>query len=185
MHHGVMSHVSVQVATTPEYAGKELPLPGRQLLSDQGHGTGFFLAPGLHEDWIVSQAGQREPGYDSVALAQRHAAHNAGLSAVTAQHMTVFPTFSFFGGVHSCRVWHPRGPGEIEVWAFCLVDSDASPAEKEQLRQATLRTFSPAGTWEQDPRRSPCSRSKAISTRSRTSVPTATGPCQTVIWMAA
>ncbi|PRD95901.1 aromatic ring-hydroxylating oxygenase subunit alpha [Burkholderia ambifaria] len=150
MHHGVMSHVSVQVATTPEYAGKELPLPGRQLLSDQGHGTGFFLAPGLHEDWIVSQAGQREPGYDSAALAQRHAAHNAGVSAVTAQHMTVFPTFSFFGGVHSCRVWHPRGPGEIEVWAFCLVDSDASPAEKEQLRQATLRTFSPAGTWEQD-----------------------------------
>ena len=67
-----------------------------------------------------------------------------------AQHMTVFPTFSFFAGVNTVRTWHPRGPNEIEVWAFCLADADASPAEREQLRQASLRTFAPSGTWEQD-----------------------------------
>jgi benzene/toluene dioxygenase alpha subunit/biphenyl 2,3-dioxygenase alpha subunit len=38
----------------------------------------------------------------------------------------------------------------LVVWAFGLVDKAASPQEKEQARLTTLRTFSPAGTWEQD-----------------------------------
>jgi benzene/toluene dioxygenase alpha subunit/biphenyl 2,3-dioxygenase alpha subunit len=38
----------------------------------------------------------------------------------------------------------------VEVWAFGLVDKAAGEAEREQARISTLRTFSPAGTWEQD-----------------------------------
>jgi benzene/toluene dioxygenase alpha subunit/biphenyl 2,3-dioxygenase alpha subunit len=66
------------------------------------------------------------------------------------QHITVFPNFSIYGGVDTARIWHPRGPDEIEIWSFGLVDKAASPEEKEQARLSVLRTFSPAGTWEQD-----------------------------------
>jgi phenylpropionate dioxygenase-like ring-hydroxylating dioxygenase large terminal subunit len=150
MYHATFSHMSAVAATTPERAGKPSPLPGRQFRSPRGHGTGFYVSPGFDSEWRVPQTGHAVPGYDAAAVAARHEAHNPSRNAIATQHMTVFPNFSFFAGVNTCRVWHPRGPGEIEVWAFCLVDADATAAEKEQLRQAALRTFSPAGTFEQD-----------------------------------
>jgi len=65
-------------------------------------------------------------------------------------HGTVFPTFSFLYGTHTIRIWHPKGPEKIEVWAWCIVDRDASPEVKDAIRLHYLRRFNPAGTWEQD-----------------------------------
>ena len=48
------------------------------------------------------------------------------------------------------RTWHPRGPGEIEVWAFTVVDADAPDEIKEEYRRQTIRTFSAGGVFEQD-----------------------------------
>ena len=67
-----------------------------------------------------------------------------------AQHMTIFPTCSFLPGINTIRAWHPRGPNEIEVWAFTVVDADAPEEMKEEYRQQTLRTFSAGGVFEQD-----------------------------------
>jgi benzene/toluene dioxygenase alpha subunit/biphenyl 2,3-dioxygenase alpha subunit len=64
--------------------------------------------------------------------------------------MTIFPSFSMLSTFDTFRVWHPRGPGEIEVWAFAMVDKAAGEAEREQARISVLRTFAPSGTWEQD-----------------------------------
>ena len=64
--------------------------------------------------------------------------------------MTVFPTFSFLPQIQTLRVWHPRGPGEIEVWAWALVDRDAPPEVKNAVRLGVLRTFSAGGIFEQD-----------------------------------
>jgi hypothetical protein len=64
--------------------------------------------------------------------------------------MTVFPTFSFLPGIQTLRVWHPRGPGEIEVWAWALVDRLAPSEVKNSVRLSVLRTFSAAGIFEQD-----------------------------------
>ncbi len=64
--------------------------------------------------------------------------------------MTVFPTFSFLPMIQTMRVWHPRGPGEIEVWAWALVERDAPAEVKEAIRVGVLRTFSAGGIFEQD-----------------------------------
>ena len=64
--------------------------------------------------------------------------------------MTIFPTLSFLTGVNTVRTWHPRGPDEIEVWAFTIVDADASDEVKDNLRRSGSLAFSAAGLFEQD-----------------------------------
>ena len=64
---------------------------------------------------------------------------------------TAFPNFSFLRGTsRAMRVWHPRGPGSIEVWSWAFVDKAAPPEIKEQFRLSAIRGFSPSGTFEQD-----------------------------------
>ncbi len=64
---------------------------------------------------------------------------------------TVFPNFSLLrAAAHTFRVWHPRGPDQVEIWSWSYVDKAASPAIKAAFRLASLRSFSPAGTFEQD-----------------------------------
>ena len=64
---------------------------------------------------------------------------------------TVFPNFSLLRAVsRTLRVWHPRGPDKIEVWAWCFADKAAPPEVKEILRKYGARGFGPSGTFEQD-----------------------------------
>ena len=64
---------------------------------------------------------------------------------------TVFPNFSMVRTLsRSFRVWHPRGPNKIEVWAWGFTDAAAPPDVKEAFRVASVRGFSPSGTFEQD-----------------------------------
>lgn len=65
-------------------------------------------------------------------------------------HATVFPTFSFLFGTRTVRVWHPRGPDKMEVWAWVLVEKAAPPDVKDAIRLHCQRRFGPGGTWEQD-----------------------------------
>lgn len=66
-------------------------------------------------------------------------------------HATVFPTFSYLPGTFSTvRVWQPRGPGEMEVYAWILVDKSMPPEVREAQRKHTIHGFSPSGMWEQD-----------------------------------
>ncbi|HXG36377.1 MAG TPA: aromatic ring-hydroxylating dioxygenase subunit alpha, partial [Dehalococcoidia bacterium] len=67
-------------------------------------------------------------------------------------HGTVFPNLSLLWPLlfRTLRVWHPRGPGQIEVWAWSLVDKQAPDEVKDMVRQLSVRTFSPAGFFEQD-----------------------------------
>ena len=64
---------------------------------------------------------------------------------------TAFPNFSFLRGTsRAMRVWHPRGPGSIEVWSWAFVDKAAPPEIKELFRLSAIHGFSPSGTFEQD-----------------------------------
>ena len=64
---------------------------------------------------------------------------------------TLFPNFSFLrASARTFRVWRPRGPDKVEVWASIFVDKAAPPDVKEAYRLAGIRTFSPSGTFEQD-----------------------------------
>ena len=64
---------------------------------------------------------------------------------------TVFPNFSITRATaRTFRVWQPKGPDKMEIWAWIYVDKDAPSEVKEALRLAGIRSFSPAGTFEQD-----------------------------------
>lgn len=151
MYHGGFSHSSPQIAAAGDQPMADQSLvPSRQFRSDRGHGTGFFVSDSQW-GYRISQTAELVEGFDPTKTLERITKHSGQARAdVMAQHITIFPNFSVFAGMDTARIWHPRGPDSIEIWAFGLVDKAASPAEKEQARLSTLRTFSPAGTWEQD-----------------------------------
>ena len=67
-----------------------------------------------------------------------------------AGHNNLFPTMSWLNGTATLRVWHPRGPNQVEVWAFCIADKDASDDVKAAFERSATRAFGPAGFLEQD-----------------------------------
>jgi 3-phenylpropionate/trans-cinnamate dioxygenase subunit alpha len=66
--------------------------------------------------------------------------------------ITIFPnlSFVFFPGLCSIRVWHPRAPGETELWSWALYNKDAPEQIKDSIRKQVTRMFSPTGMLEQD-----------------------------------
>ena len=66
--------------------------------------------------------------------------------------MTIFPNLSFvyFPGMCSVRLWHPRAPGETELWSWALYNEDAPEAIKASMRKQVTQLFSPTGMLEQD-----------------------------------
>jgi len=66
--------------------------------------------------------------------------------------VTIFPNLSFvyFPGLCSIRVWHPKSPGETELWSWALYNKDAPDLIKDGVRTQVTRMFSPTGMLEQD-----------------------------------
>ena len=66
--------------------------------------------------------------------------------------MTVFPNLSlvYFPGLCSIRVWHPRAPGETELWSWAMYNRDAPDPVKSSIGKQVTRMFSPTGMLEQD-----------------------------------
>ncbi|MCU1373694.1 MAG: Aromatic-ring-hydroxylating dioxygenase, alpha subunit-like protein [Actinomycetia bacterium] len=62
----------------------------------------------------------------------------------------LFPNFSFLPGVNTFRVWHPRGPHELELHTWILVNRDAPQEVKDAYRRGAMLTFSPGGVFEMD-----------------------------------
>lgn len=154
-HAGTVSHLSGILAGLPE--GVELadvapPTEGKQYSAPWGgHGTGFYIGdPNL----LLAIMGPKITEYWTAGPAAEKAAERLGSlergTQLMAEHMTIFPTCSFLPGINTVRAWHPRGPHEIEVWAFTVVDADAPEEIKEEYRLQTLRTFSAGGVFEQD-----------------------------------
>lgn len=69
---------------------------------------------------------------------------------LTDGHATVFPNFSYLPVIGSVRVWHPKGPDRMEVWAWTVVDKSMPPEVRDAQRLYNLRTFGPSGIFEQD-----------------------------------
>lgn len=63
---------------------------------------------------------------------------------------SVFPNFGWVPGSHTMRVYHPRGPEQMEVWSYCLVDKDAPREVKDAIRRDYVHRFGPSGMLEQD-----------------------------------
>lgn len=154
IYHFATTHFSAVRAHMLEGAG---PPPGggmtgRQARSAEGHGGGFGTDTAFADGFSFLTLGPEATGYLAgphrqkavEALGQYFGAECLGI------HMTLFPNLSYLPTNQTLRVWHPRGPGEIEVWAWTLVDKEAPAPIKEQLRKTTLRTFGTSGMFEQD-----------------------------------
>jgi hypothetical protein len=118
--------------------------------ANAGHGTGFHT-PDDGGQLLAAVVGAPVAQYlmeTRPRVAARLGA--ARTTAVNGAHMTIFPTCSFLPGINTLRVWHPRGPNEIEVWAMAIVDADAPQDVKDCWGQGITRSFSPAGLFEQD-----------------------------------
>jgi 3-phenylpropionate/trans-cinnamate dioxygenase subunit alpha len=149
MIHGEITHGSAFQVLQPslaQFPDGEEPLAGlpagNQFSSPYGHGTGWFnqtprtLGP-LEVAWL-------DRTRDEVA------ARLGPLRAVAGRgHANIFPNFMWLSN-GTMRVTHPRGPEEMEIWAWSFVPSAAPDQVKEEMRVNVLRTFSPAGIFEQD-----------------------------------
>lgn len=63
---------------------------------------------------------------------------------------SIFPSCSFLYGTNTFKIWHPRGPHEIEVWTYTMVPRDADAKTKQTMQREAIRSFGTAGTLESD-----------------------------------
>ena len=160
MYHAPLSHLSATLAAMPEgtpIAKAQWKGTGFQFRAHAGgHGTGFFSGPTDAESiqrnhilfgWIPEAASRYF--YGTAAEDTRRRKGDTPLM-INGAHMTIFPNLSFLPAIGTLRIWHPRGPNEIEVWAVTVVDKAAPAEAKEAWRVGNIRTFSAGGVFEQD-----------------------------------
>ncbi len=155
LYHAPISHISCAIAALPEGAvasDAAWPTEGVQFRAPTGgHGTGFFTTDKGYE-LTVGVMGETVANYlygpDTVKARERLGKTRA--LKMNAQHMGIFPNLGFLPGVNTLRIWHPKGPNKIEVWAMVVVEKDAPDEVKEAFRVGASRTFSAAGIFEQD-----------------------------------
>ena len=119
---------------------------GSALSTNDGHGVGA-VGPKDTVDPAVPEILE----YEEEIRPEVRRRLGSRLDLISPNVGTIFPNFSFLrGSSRTFRVWHPRGPDKTEVWSWIYVDAAAPPHVKDAVRLASLRTFSPAGTFEQD-----------------------------------
>ncbi|WP_324785805.1 SRPBCC family protein [Streptomyces sp. H51] len=146
-YHVIMSHASALMVLAP--AGKKpkdevVHRTGRQYSDANGNGAGFPVHPKNRFD---AQTVHQWMDYDALRERLGEARVEGPL---TNGHATVFPNFSYLPVNGSIRVWHPKGPDKMEVWAWTIVDKSMPEEVREAQRLYNLRTFGPSGIFEQD-----------------------------------
>lgn len=112
-----------------------------------GHGSAFFFTEKPDANvWVDGEVSRYFR--DTFPEAEQRLGKVRALRL--AGHNTLFPTLSWLNGTQTLRIWHPRGPNKIEVWAFCIGDRDAPVEVKDALIRSHARAFGPAGFLEQD-----------------------------------
>jgi 3-phenylpropionate/trans-cinnamate dioxygenase alpha subunit len=155
-YHGGWTHAAaLQVVggtLAPILGNAQIP-PGYQFAAHNGHGFNALLAsdevfPHLHtgrtkdlyEEWIRS----RTPAVKERLGEGRATIYKAIWDG------SMFPNTSFLRGVDCWKVWQPRGPRELEVWTWTLVESEMPDELKKGIRHSNEKTFGPAGILEGD-----------------------------------
>jgi nitrite reductase/ring-hydroxylating ferredoxin subunit len=122
---------------------------GYQINPGNGHGIGGEFG-GLAEG---SEAATAYTPFVK-AMRERLAESNGDVvnKIVPIGHGTIFPNFSFLDTLRfrTFRVWHPRGPGKMEIYAWCMVDKALPAALKAEVREQYIFSFGPSGVFEQE-----------------------------------
>lgn len=154
MYHALSAHASTLLMYLPDGADPALaqwPMEGVQFSSKLGHGAGFYTVP-ADEGVLPAVVGPDAARY-FLGPARDEARKRLGSARVdrlNSGHGSIFPNLSFLWGIQTLRVWHPKGPNEMEVWAWTVVNKNWPASVKESYRRGVLRSFSAAGTFEQD-----------------------------------
>ena len=150
MQHAEISHGSAFIAMMPDdFPGlAAMPTDGMQFSSESGHGCGFFTE-GPVMDFVPGPTVARYWQETSLEEATRRLGETRA-GSFRASHFNIFPNFSMLPGFQTMRVWQPKGPDKMEVWAWVAVPKDAPDEVKEAWRIGMIRTFSPGGVFEQD-----------------------------------
>ena len=53
-------------------------------------------------------------------------------------------------GLNWFRVYHPKGPGKMEMWTWAMVDKEMSDELKQTVLDNVCRTFGAAGMFDND-----------------------------------
>ena len=152
MHHVGPTHSAAIMALLPEGMSPadaaDALKEGIQVDAGKGHGTGFFTEGDL-TPIIMGPICAKYFLADSMPEAERRLGP-VRPHRIKAAHATVFPSLSYLPQVQTLRVWHPKGPRRMEVWAWIFVDQAAPPEVKEAFRLSTLRNFGPGAMFEQE-----------------------------------
>ena len=123
---------------------------------DGGHGFAahFELPDGRAEPYLpVQQVDLLSPGthdyYRSVMpeVEERLSKVHSRCQLIAG---TVFPNWSLLPLFNTFRICHPKGPDEIEIWAYFYCDKDAPKSVKQEMVKFYNFSFGPAGIIEQD-----------------------------------
>lgn len=133
-------------------AGNRADMPyddlGKQFTTRHGHGFGVIneSATSLHPE--------NEKYAEFMAKTRGAVAENLGKPReelyMSHWNGTIFPNCSFLYGTNTFKIWHPIGPGKMEVWTYTLVHKDLDIDVKRSIQRQAIRTFGTAGTLESD-----------------------------------
>lgn len=133
--------------------GNGICLPGYQFDTSFGHGYAAAVPP----DGSIPSMHQRQTKklYDEYMLSRRPAVLQKLGPERSKMHdaiwdATVFPSCSFLRGIDTWKVWQPRGPRELDIWTWVLVEKDMSTELKQMIRHSSELTFGAAGIFEGD-----------------------------------
>lgn len=133
-------------------AGNRAEMPfddfGLQFTTRHGHGFGVIdgAAPAIH----VKREGWVKYLDDTRGEVRRKFGPERERLYIGHWNCSIFPNCSFLYGTNTFKVWHPRGPHEIEVWTYTMVPRDADPETKNMIQREASRSFGTAGTLESD-----------------------------------
>lgn len=145
-HAQAVAHTSALRATNPTGNIETPPDGGAQANPAPGHGL-FMRLGGRGINMTTA---------DFMAMNSPDAPERLGALRGTGQidpiAGTVFPNLSFnlILGIPNLRVWMPKGPYEMEVWTWGLVDAGVSDAVKAQMYRGFQSRFGVSGLVEQD-----------------------------------
>ncbi|WP_326834745.1 aromatic ring-hydroxylating dioxygenase subunit alpha [Amycolatopsis rhabdoformis] len=135
---------------TTHSQGWAVSVPGRGHGIGLGHSPDFPAFGGFPDELVAGMKEAMSPAQAAVFAQTRTAVG------------TVFPNLSFLmqpfslvpgqPGVRfvTMRLYHPVGPGRMEMYSWCLVPKDAPQDYKTEAYRAYTLAFGQAGTFEQD-----------------------------------
>lgn len=65
-------------------------------------------------------------------------------------NITIFPNLQFLPGLNWFRIYHPKGPSQIEQWTWAMVENDMPEAVKATILDNQCLTFGLAGLFDND-----------------------------------